>query len=214
MSDKRKGSLSDAWKRAKEGGARQKAIATSIHAVRRTKPAGPEQARAALIAEAGRQGVTDLSDRELKTMTDAVHLSPKDTATQAVSKGTAGARSLWAGLQSSTPAWVELPDDVAALNLRADQTLVPVVVEIEAQDLVQRLATELPVQRDGGRGFNAWIARDPGTGAAAVCVGSLRLGRVPGDHVAPIAAELDRRRFWVGASVRTGVVTVGLPDRA
>lgn len=214
MSEKRYPSVSGAWKRAKEGGARQKVIASSIHAVRRTKPTGPDQARAALIAEAARQGVTDLSERELKTMTDAVQLSPKDAATQAVSKGTAGVRSLWSGLQSAKPAWVELPDDVAALNLRGDQSLVPVVVEVEAPDLVQRLASELPAQNDGARSFDVWIARDPGTGAAAVCVGSLRLGHVPANHVAPIDAELDRRRFWVGASVRDGVVTVGLPDRA
>ncbi|MGH8860233.1 MAG: hypothetical protein ACRDVG_03190 [Jatrophihabitantaceae bacterium] len=214
MSEKRAAPLSRMWKRAKAGVPRQKVIASTIHAVRRSKPGSEERAREALITEAARQGVADLSAKELKAMTDAVVLKPKDAATQAVSKGTAGVKSLWASLQTAQPAWVDLPDDVAALNLRSDQTLVAVPIEVEAPEVVQRLIDELPAEKDGARTFDAWIALEPATDTAAVCVGSLRLGRVPAARAAVIRDELVRRRFWVGASVRDGIVTVGLPDQA
>ena len=80
----RESPLSKVWKRAKEGAPRQKVIASTIHTVRRSKPGSAAQARGALIAEAAKQGVTDLSDKELATMTDAVTMSAKEAASTAV----------------------------------------------------------------------------------------------------------------------------------
>jgi hypothetical protein len=213
MSDKREAPLSRLWKRAKAGAPRQKAIASTVYTVRRSKPVDTAQARAALIAEAARQGVDDLSDKELSTMTDAVTTSAKEGASQAIGKTTAGVKSLWASLQTSRPEWIELPDDVAALNLRSDQTAVAVPVEIEAPALVQRLIEDVPAEGDGTRTFEAWLALDT-AGVAAVHVGRERLGRVPAAHGAAVHDELTRRRFWVPGTVRGGVVTVGLPDHA
>ncbi len=82
-----------------------------------------------MIDEAAKQGVADLSDKELRVMTDAVVTSAKEAATQAVTKGVSGVKSLWASLQTSTPEWVALPDNVAALNIRSDQTAVQVPVQ-------------------------------------------------------------------------------------
>jgi hypothetical protein len=213
----RESPVSKIWKRAKESAPRQKAIASTIRAVRRGKPTTAAKAREALIAEAARHGVTDLSDKELATMTDAVTMSAKEAASSAVTKGTAGAKSLWSSLQISLqatkPSWIELPDDIAALNLRSDQERVPVTVVIEVPDVAERLTDDLAPDEDGERHFNVWVGTDPNTHAAAVCVGRERLGRVPDEHVAPIREELARRRFWVRATMRDGAVLVNLPDR-
>jgi hypothetical protein len=213
MSDRHEAPLSRLWKRAKAGAPRQKVIASTVYSVRRSKPADPARARAALIAEAARQGVDDLSDKELSTMTDAVTTSAKDGATQAIGKTAAGVKSLWASLQTSRPDWIELPDDVAALNLRSDQTAVAVPVEIESPALLARLIEQVPAEADGARTFEAWLALDS-AGLAAVHVGRERLGRVPAAQAAVVHDELSRRRFWVPGVLRAGVVTVGLPDHA
>lgn len=205
--------LSKMWNRAKQGAPRQKAIATTIHAVRRTKPRSAETAREALRAEAARHGVTDLSDRELATMTDAVTLSAREAAAGAVSKGKSGAKTLWTKLQTSKPAWIELPDNVAAFTRRSDQLPVEVTVIIEVPAVVQRLTDDLAADADGNRTFNVWVATDPTTTVAAVCVGMERLGRVPDANAVPIRAELSRRRFWLPATLRDGTVTIVLPDR-
>jgi len=213
MSDKREAPLSRLWKRAKISAPRQKAIASTVYTVRRAKPADAAQARAALLVEAARQGVDDLSDKELSTMVDAVTTSAKEGASQAIGKTTAGVKSLWASLQSSRPEWIELPDDVAALNLRSDQTAVAVPIEIEAPALVARLTDDVPAEGDGARTFEAWLALDT-AGLAAVHVGRERLGRLSAAQAAVVHDELTRRRFWVPGAVRDGVVTVGLPDHA
>jgi hypothetical protein len=205
--------LNRIWKRAKDGAPRQKAIAATVHTVRRTKPRSTEKARAALITEAAKRGVDDLSDKELATMTDAVTTSAKEAASQAVTKGTAGVKSLWTKLQTPKPEWIELPDNVAALLLRADQKPVDVAVEIEAPPVVERLTAEL-ADDDGVRTFDVWIALDPDSGASAVCVGRQRLGRVAATHAPVIREELQRRRFWVPARLVDGGVTVRLPDHA
>jgi hypothetical protein len=205
--------LNRIWKRAKDGAPRQKAIAATVHAVRRSKTRSPETARAAIIAEAATRGVTDLSDKELATMTDAVTTSAKEAASQVVTKGSASVKSLWTKLQTPKPEWIELPDNVAALLLRADQRPVDVAVEIEAPAVLERLTTEL-ADDEGVRTFDVWIALDPETGASAVCVGRQRLGRVPATHAPVLREELQRRRFWVPARLVDGVVTVRLPDHA
>lgn len=205
--------LSKMWNRAKQGAPRQKAIASTIHTVRRTKPTSADAAREALRAEAARQGVTDLSDRELATMTEAVTLSAREAAAGAVSKGRAGAKTLWTKLQTTKPAWIELPDNVAAFNRRSDQLPVDVRVIIEVPAVAQRLADDLAPDADGNRTFNVWLATDPATTVAAVCVGMERLGRVPDANAVAIRAELGQRRFWLPATLRDGVVTIVLPDR-
>ena len=57
-------------------------------------------AREALIAEAAKHGVDDLSEKELATMTDAVTMSAREAASGAVSKGKSGAKTLWTALQT------------------------------------------------------------------------------------------------------------------
>jgi hypothetical protein len=208
------GPLSKIWKRAKEGAPRQKAIATTIHAVRRSKPRSAATAREALIAEAAKHGVDDLSEKELATMTDAVTMTVREAASGAVSKGKSGAKTLWTALQTSKPAWIELPDNVAALNLRNDQRPVDVEIVIEVPSVVERLTTDLAADADGVRTFNVWLAIDPTTTVTAVCVGNERLGRVPQTHAPAIREELHRRRFWVPAKLSDETVTVRLPDHA
>ncbi|HEY8301120.1 MAG TPA: hypothetical protein VIG48_04420 [Jatrophihabitans sp.] len=205
--------LAKAWNRAKQQAPRQKALAATVHAVRRSKPASAAQARETLVAEAARRGVADLSDRELATMTDAVTLRAREAATGAVDKGKAGARTLWTKLQTTRPAWVELPDNVAAFNRRSDQLPVEVSVIIEVPEVVRRLTDELPADADGVRTVNVWLATDPATTVAAVCVGMQRLGRVPDAQAVAIRGELARRRFWLPATLRDGVVAITLPDR-
>lgn len=210
----RESPLSKVWKRAKEGAPRQKVIASTIHTVRRSKPRTAVAAREALIAEAAKQGVSDLSEKELATMTDAVTLSAKEAASTAVSKGTAGVKSLWANLQTSKPAWLELPDNVAAFNLRTDQRPVDVVIEIQVPAILARLTEDLTPDADGVRSFNVWLAIEPATDDAAVCVGHERLGRVPEANARAIREELRRRRFWLGAKLVDEAVTIRLPDHA
>lgn len=205
--------LSKAWRRAKESAPRQKAIAAAVRTVRKDRPRAGK-VRDALVVEAARRGVTDLSDKELATMTDAVTMSAKEAASEAVNKGTAGVKSLWSSLQTTKPAWIELPDNVAALIRRGDQHPVDVSVVIEVPETVQRLVDDLPADAEGERSFNVWIALEESTRCAAVCVGTQRLGRVPDDHVAAIGEELQRRRFWVPATLHDGTVTISLPDRA
>lgn len=210
----RESPVSNAWRRAKDRAPRQKQLAATLATVRRRKPGSPDAAREALVAEAARRGITDLSDKELATMTDAVTTSAKDAAAQAVSKGTAGIRSMWATLQTAKPAWTDLPDNVAALNLRSDQRPVDVTVTTEVPDVVDRLTAELPADEDGARGFNVWLGLDPATDAAAVCVGRERLGRVPDENVPAIRDELRRRSFWVRARLVDDTVRITLPDHA
>jgi hypothetical protein len=205
--------LSKMWNRAKQGAPRQKAIAATIATVRRSKPRSTEKAREALRAEAARQGVADLSERELATMTDAVTLSAREVAAGAVSKGRSGAKTLWTKLQTTKPAWIDLPDNVAAFNRRSDQLPVDVNVIVEVPSVAQRLAEDLPADADGNRSFQVWLATDPTTTVAAVCVGMERLGRVPDANAVAIRDELGRRRFWLPATLRDGVVTIVLPDR-
>lgn len=206
--------VSKLWRRAKESAPRQKAIAATVAKVRRSKPGSAEAARQALVAEAARRGVTDLSDKELATMTDAVTTSAKDAASQAVTKGAAGVRSLLTTLQTAKPSWLELLDNVAALNMRSDQRPVEVTVVIEVPDVVERLIDDVSPDEEGVRGFNVWLGIDPATGVAAVCVGRERLGRVPDENVPAIRDELERRRFWVRARLRDRAVRITLPDHA
>lgn len=210
----RESPVSRIWKRAKENAPRQKAIATTTHAVRRTKPRTPAAAREALIAEAARHGVDDLSDKELAVMTDAVTLSAREAAGEAVSKGRSGVKSLWTTLQTTKPAWIELPDNIAALNLRSDQKPVEVEIVIEVPGVVERLDADLSADAQGARTFNVWLAIDPATTVTAVCVGSERLGRVPQTHAPVIREELHKRRFWTTATLVDGTVSVRLPDHA
>jgi hypothetical protein len=210
----RESPLSKVWKRAKEGAPRQKVIASTIHTVRRSKPRSAAQARDALIAEAAQQGVTDLSDKELATMTDAVTMSAKEAASTAVTKGTAGVKSLWTSLQTAKPSWIDLPDNIAAFNLRSDQRPVDVAVEIQVPSTLERLTTDLAADAEGVRSFNVWLAIDPSSDVAAVCVGQDRLGKVPDANARAIREELQRRRFWVSAKLADGVVTIRLPDHA
>lgn len=210
----RESPLSKVWKRAKESAPRQKAIATTIHAVRRAKPRSLAKAREALIVEAAKHGVDDLSDKELAMMTDAVTMSAREAAGGAVTKGKAGVKSLWTALQTTKPAWIELPDNVAALNLRSDQKPVDVEIVIEVPSVVERLDADLAADGDGVRTFSVWLAIDPTTTVTAVCVGSERLGRVPQTHAPVIRDELRKRRFWVPAKLVDGTVTVRLPDHA
>ncbi len=213
MSD-RESPLTRAWKRAKDSAPRQKAIATTIHAVRRTKPRSAAIARDALIAEAAKHGVDDLSEKELATMTDAVTMTVREAATGAASKTKSQAKTLWTALQTSKPAWLELPDNVAALNLRHDQHPVDVEIVIEVPSVVERLTADLAADADGVRTFNVWLAIDPTTTVTAVCVGNERLGRVPQTHAPVIRDELHQRRFWVPAKLVDQTVTVRLPDHA
>ncbi|HEY2299762.1 MAG TPA: hypothetical protein VGH43_18665 [Jatrophihabitans sp.] len=210
----RESPLSKVWKRAKESAPRQKVIASTIHAVRRSKPHSAAQARDALIAQAAKQGVTDLSDKELATMTDAVTMSAKEAASTAVTKGSAGVKSLWTSLQTARPSWIDLPDNIAAFNLRSDQRPVDVAVEIQVPGTLDRLTADLAADADGVRSFNVWLAIDPRTDVAAVCVGRERLGKVPDQNARAIREELQRRRFWVGARLADDVVTIRLPDHA
>ena len=60
-----------------------------------------------------------------------------------MTKGKAGVKSLWTALQTTKPAWIELPDNVAALNLRSDQTPVDVEIVIEVPSVVERLDADL-----------------------------------------------------------------------
>ena len=205
--------LAKAWNRAKQQAPRQKALAATVHSVRRGKPASPAQAREQLVAEAARRGVSDLSDRELTTMTDAVTVRAREAAAGAVDKGKAGARALWTKLQTTRPAWVELPDNVAAFNRRSDQLPVEVSVIVEVPDVLQRLTDDLTPDAEGVRTVNVWLATDPATTVAAVCVGMQRLGRVPDAQAVAIRGELARRRFWLPATLRDGTVTIILPDR-
>lgn len=205
--------LAKAWNRAKVQAPRQKALAATVHAVRRGKPATPTKARELLIAEAARHGVSDLSERELATMTEAVTVRAREAAAGAVTKGKAGAKALWTKLQTTRPAWVELPDNVAAFHRRSDQLPVEVAVIVEVPTVAQRLADELPVDADGGQPFNVWLASDPVTTVAAVCVGTQRLGRVPDAQAVAIRGELARRRFWLPATLRDDAITITLPDR-
>lgn len=205
--------LAKAWNRAKQQAPRQKALAATVTAVRRRKPATATAARELLVAEAARHGVADLSDRELATMSEAVTVSAREAAAGAVSKGKAGAKALWTKLQTTRPAWVELPDNVAAFNRRSDQLPVEVSVIVEVPEVLQRLTDELPADADGTQTCNVWLATDPTTTVAAVCVGMQRLGRVPDAQAVAIRGELARRRFWLPATLREGVVTITLPDR-
>src|SRR5690242_18928244 len=127
-------------------------------------------------------------------MTDAVTLSAKEAASTAVSKGTAGVKSLWTSLQTSKPAWLELPDNVAAFNLRSDQRPVDVIVEIQVPAILARLTDDVAADADGVRSFNVWLAIEPATDDAAVCVGQERLGKVPDANAGAIREELHRRR--------------------
>lgn len=213
MSD-RESPVSKLWKRAKENAPRQKAIATTIHAVRRTKPRSLVKAREALVAEAAKHGVDDLSDKELAMMTDAVTMSAREAAGEAVSKGRSGVKSLWTALQTTKPAWIELPDNIAALNLRSDQKPVDVEIVVEVPSVVERLEADLTADAQGVRAFNVWLAIDPTTTVTAVCIGSERLGRVPQTHAPVIREELHKRRFWTPAKLVDGTVTVRLPDHA
>ena len=147
-------------------------------------------------------------------MTDAVTMSARRPPAGAVTKGTAGVKSLWTSLQTTKPTWIELPDNIAAFNLRTDQRPVDVIVEIQVPDALARLTEDLAADADGVRSFNVWIANDPTTEVAAVCVGRERLGKVPDANVPPIRAELQRRRFWLGAKLADGAVTIRLPDQA
>ncbi len=208
------GPLGKMWKRAKEGAPRQKAIAASVHAVRRSKPRSAAKVREALIDEAAKHGVDDLSDKELSTMAEAATMTAREAASGAVSKGKSGVKTLWTALQTSKPAWIELPDNVAALNLRSDQRPVDVEIVIEVPSVVERLRADLAADDEGARTFNVWLAIDPITTVTAVCVGSERLGRVPQTHAPVLREELHRRRFWVPATLRDGAVTLRLPDRA
>jgi hypothetical protein len=205
--------LAKMWNRAKQGAPRQKAIAATMHAVRRTKPRSADKAREALREQAARRGVPDLTERELATMTDAVTLSAREAAAGAVSKGKSGAKTLWTKLQTSKPAWIELPDNVAAFNRRSDQLPVDVNVIIEVPAVAERLVEDLPADADGNRTFHVWLATDPATTVAAVCVGMERLGRVPDANAVAIRAELSKRRFWMPATLRDGAVSIVLPDR-
>lgn len=205
--------LAKAWNRAKTQAPRQKALAATLTAVRRSKPTSTAQARDRLVAEAARHGVADLSERELATMTEAVTVSAREAAAGAVTKGKEGAKALWTKLQTTRPAWVELPDNVAAFHRRSDQLPVDVAVIIEVPDIVQRLVDDLPADTDGVRTFNVWLATDPTTTVAAVCVGMQRLGRVPDAQAVAVRDELARRRFWLPATMRDGTVTITLPDR-
>lgn len=213
MSD-RESPVSKLWKRAKENAPRQKAIATTIHAVRRTKPRSLVKAREALVAEAAKHGVDDLSDKELAMMTDAVTMSAREAAGEAVSKGRSGVKSLWTALQTTKPAWIELPDNIAALNLRSDQKPVDVEIVVEVPSVVERLEADLTADAQGVRAFNVWLAIDPTTTVTAVCIGSERLGRVPQTHAPVIREELHKRRFWTPAKLLDGTITVRLPDHA
>ncbi len=205
--------LTRAWKRAKQSAPRQKAIAATIHTVRRTKPRSIVKAREALIAEAARHGVDDLSEKELATMTDAVTLTAREAAGEAVSKGKAGVKSLLTALQTTKPAWIELPDNVAALLLRSDQQPVDVEIVIEVPSVVERLTADLTADAEGARSFSVWLAIDPTTTVTAVCVGAERLGRVPQTHAPVVRDVLHQRRCWTPAKLRDGTVTVRLPDR-
>jgi hypothetical protein len=189
-------------------------MAATVAKVRRAKPGSDEAAREALVAEAARRGITDLSDKELATMTSAVTKSAKDAATQTVSKGAAGMRSLWTTLQTPKPSWLELPDNVAALNMRSDQRPVEVAVVIEVPDVVERLMDDVAPDEESVRGFNVWLGLDDTTNVAAVCVGRERLGRVPDEHVPAIRPVLEQRRFWVRARLKHRVVQITLPDHA
>jgi hypothetical protein len=212
VTDKRDAPLTRIWRRTKEQAPRQKAIATTIATVRRAKPRSEEQARAALTAEAAKHGVVDLSDKELRIMLDAVVTSAKDAATQAVSKGVSGVKSLWANLQMSTPAWLEVPDNVAALNIRSDQKPVQAPVEIDSIDLLHRLEEDLSPGSDGERHFDCWLALEESV--TIVHVGSSRLGRVAADIAEPVFHVLARRPAWTPATLRGGAVTITLPDHA
>jgi hypothetical protein len=170
--------------------------------------------RTAHQAAFGSEGVDDLSDKELATMTDAVTMTVREAATGAVSKGKSGAKTLWTALQTSKPAWIELPDNVAALILRNDQRPVDVEIVIEVPSVVERLTTDLAADANGVRTFSVWLAIDPTTTVTAVCVGNERLGRVPQTHAPVIRDELHQRRFWVPAKLSAETITVRLPDHA
>jgi hypothetical protein len=202
--------LSGLWQRAKDRAPRQKTIATVTATVRRSKPGDEQRARTALIDEAAKHGVTDLSEKELRVMVEAVTTSAREAASSAVSKTAAGAKSMWARLQTSTPAWVELPDNVAALNLRSDQNAVAAPVSVEEPDVVRRLVDELPANASGAREVDCWLSADETPSVAIVHVGKYLVGRV---DAAVIADVLARRRVWTPAVLRDGELTVQLPDR-
>ena len=210
MSERKPAPLARLWKRTKETAPRQKVIASTTAHVRRAKPKTEEDARIALRAEAARQGVADLSDKELKVMTEAVVTSAKDAASQAVNKGVAGVRSMWANLQNPSPEWLELPDNVAALNIRSDQTKVQVPVILDPPELIERLTADLS-DRGGVRSFDCWLALE--NSVTLVFAGRTRLGSVDAAAAAPVFDVLARRRAWTPAQVLDGVVTVELPDQ-
>ena len=210
MSEKRDAPLAKIWKRTKEKAPRQKVIASTIHTVRKSKPATQDAARTALVAEAARQGVTDLSEKELKLMIDGSVTSAKDAASQAMTSSVAGVRSLWSNLQSSAPEWVELPDDVAGLNLRSEQGKVQVPVQVDSPQVFERLLAELP-ERNGVRTVNCWLSLDQSV--TVVAVGKMRLGWVDATAAAPVFDVLARRRAWTPAEIRAGVLTIELPER-
>lgn len=208
--EKKAAPLARVWNRTKEKVPRQKVIASTIHTVRKSKPPTVEAARDAVIVEARRQGVSDLSEKELKLMVEGTVTSARDAASNAMSSSVAGMRSLWSNLQTATPEWVELPDDVAGLNLRSDQLKVMVPVQVDSPQVFERLLADLP-ERNGARTFNAWLSLDQSV--TVVAVGRMRLGWVDATAAAPVFDVLARRRAWTPAEIRGGVVTVELPDR-
>lgn len=207
------------WNRVKDEAPRQKTLAAVTASVRKSKPRSVDEARERIAAEARRRGVTDLSERELRVMAETVTTSAKDATTQAVTSGAAKMRSMWAGLQQSTPSWTELPDDIAALPIRSDQQLVKVPVEIDSRFVLRRLYDELPVDSDGERSLYAWMSVDGDSQAVLVHVGKEAVGRVPETHAGTVRTVLARRRGWVPAAVRGSTadaaeLTVELPDHA
>jgi hypothetical protein len=203
------------WDRVRDRAPRQKTLATVTASVRRTKPRTAEQARERLIAQAARHGVTDLTDKELRVMVDGVVTSAKDATTQAISKGTASVRAMWASLQQTSPEWTELPDNVAALNARSGQATVPVTVEVDAPDLLRRLHDELPAERDDTRSVNCVLSLAE-SGAVLVEVGSTPVGRIPEAQADVVRGVLARRKAWVpaavhGADAAAATLTVELP---
>lgn len=215
MSDESGPPLRRLWERVRDRAPRQKTLATVTASVRRTKPRTAEQARERLIAQAARQGVTDLTEKELRTMVDGAVTSAKDATTQAISKGAASVRSMWASLQQNTPEWIELPDNVAAFNARSGQDTIPVRVEVEAPDVMRRLHEELPAERDDTRSVNCVLSLAE-SGAVLVEVGRTHLGRLPEPQAGLVRGVLTRRKAWVPATVHgsdadAATLTVDLP---
>jgi hypothetical protein len=204
------------WDRVRDRAPRQKTLATVTATVRRTKPRTAEQARQRLIEQAARHGITDLTDKELQVMVDGVVTSAKDATTQAISKGAASVRAMWASLQQTSPEWTELPDNVAALNARSGQATIPVSVEIEDPDVLRRLHEELPAEHDDTRSVNCVLSLAD-NGAVLVEVGQTRVGRVPEYQSDLVRGVLEHRRAWVPAAVHgtdpeTATLTVELPS--